>query len=174
MGFVPERSERQPMVRPASLLARPLLAAALVVGLGTAAQAQTQTIPNPTTAEPLRNGDGPRLTQAQRQKIFPDTRALAVQDHRARIVILQQGERCLAAAANGDALRACMRQERQAMQAQHQQHREALRQVFVRNGLPVPDWSKRQGGPGGRPGVRPGGGAYGWDQPGQPQLQPLR
>jgi hypothetical protein len=34
----------------------------------------------------------------------------------------------------------------------------------------VPDWSKRRGGPGGRP----GGGAYGWDQPGQPQLQPLR
>jgi len=58
------------------------------------------------------------------------------------------------------------------MQAQHQQHREALRQVFVRNGLPVPDWSKRQGGPGGRPGARPGGGAYGWDQPGQPLLQP--
>ena len=170
MGSVPKRSERQPMVRLASLLARPLLAAALVVGLGAAAQAQAQTIPNPTTAAPLRKGDGPRLTQAQRQKIFPDTRALAVQDHQARIVILQQGERCLAAAANGDALRACMRQERQAMQAQHQQHREALRQVFVRNGLPVPDWSKRQGGPGGRP----GGGAYGWDHPGQPQVQPLR
>lgn len=159
------------MLRSASLLARPLLAAALVVGLGAAAQAQqTQPIPNPSTAAPLRNGDGPRLSQAQRQKIFPDTRALAVQDHQARIVILQQGERCLAAATNGDALRACMRQERQAMQAQHQQHREALRQVFVRNGLPVPDWSKRQGGPK----AKPGGGTYGWDHPAQPQVQPLR
>ena len=136
---------------------RPLIAAALVLGLGTAVQAQT--------SAPLKpKGEGPRLTEAQRQKVFPETRALAAQDHRARIAILQQGERCISAAPNGDGLRTCMRQERDALQNQRQQHRDALRQVFVRNGIPVPDWSQRKGGRGaGTPGSREG-----WDHPGQP------
>ncbi len=140
---------------------RPLIAAALVLGLGTAVQAQT--------SAPLKpKGEGPRLTEAQRQKVFPETRALAAQDHRARIAILQQGERCINAATNGDGLRTCMRQERDALQNQRQQHRDALRQVFVRNGIPVPDWSQRKGGTS----PRPAGGGYGWDHPGQPK-QPL-
>jgi hypothetical protein len=143
---------------------RPLIAAALVLGLGTAVQAQT--------SAPLKpKGEGPRLTEAQRQKVFPETRALASQDHRARIAILQQGERCISAAPNGDGLRTCMRQERDALQNQRQQHRDALRQVFVRNGIPVPDWSQRKGGTS----PRPAGGGYGWDYPGQPtQPLPLR
>jgi hypothetical protein len=143
---------------------RPLIAAALVLGLGTAVQAQT--------SAPLKpKGEGPRLTEAQRQKVFPETRALAAQDHRARIAILQQGERCISAAPNGDGLRTCMRQERDALQNQRQQHRDALRQVFVRNGIPVPDWSQRKGGTS----PRPAGGGYGWDYPGQPtQPLPLR
>ena len=143
---------------------RPLLAAALVLGLGTAVQAQSSA---PLTPK----GEGPRLTEAQKQKMFPETRALAAQDHRARIVILQQGERCISAAPNGDGLRTCMRQERDALQTQRQQHRDALRQVFVRNGIPVPDWSQRKGGTS----PRPAGGGYGWDYPGQPtQPLPLR
>jgi len=143
---------------------RPLIAAALVLGLGTAVQAQT--------SAPLKpKGEGPRLTEAQRQKVFPETRALAAQDHRARIAILQQGERCISAAPNGDGLRTCMRQERDALQNQRQQHRDALRQVFVRNGIAVPDWSQRKGGTS----PRPAGGGYGWDYPGQPtQPLPLR
>lgn len=136
---------------------RPLIASALVLGLGSAVQAQT--------SAPLKpGGGGPRLTEAQRQKVFPETRTLAVQDHRARIAILQQGERCISAATSGDGLRTCMRQERDAMQNQRQQHRDALRQVFQRNGIAVPDWSKRQGGRG----VGPAGAPEGWDHPGQP------
>jgi hypothetical protein len=143
---------------------RPLIAAALVLGLGTAVQAQSSAPPPP-------KGEGPRLTDAQRQKMFPETRTLAGQDHRARIAILQQGERCISAATNGDGLRSCMRQEREALQNQRQQHRDALRQVFVRNGIPVPDWSQRKGGPS----PRPADGGYGWDQPGQPaERLPLR
>jgi hypothetical protein len=103
--------------------------------------------------------------------VFPETRTLAAQDHRARIAILQQGERCISAATNGDGLRTCMRQERDALQNQRQQHRDALRQVFVRNGIPAPDWSQRKGGPS----PRPAGRGYGWDQPGQPaEPLPLR
>ena len=77
---------------------RPLIAAALMLGLGTAVQAQSSAPPQP-------RGEGPRLTAAQRQKVFPETRSLAVQDHQARIAILQQGERCINAATNGDGLR---------------------------------------------------------------------
>ena len=143
---------------------RPLIAAALLLGLGTAVQAQS-TVP----LKP--RGEGSRLTEAQRLKVFPETRTLAAQDHRARIAILQQGERCISAATNGDGLRTCMRQERDALQTQRQQHRDALRQVFVRNGIPVPDWSQRKGGPS----PRPAGRGYGWDQPGQPaEPLPLR
>ena len=123
---------------------RPLIAAALLLGLGTAVQAQP-----PVPSKP--RGEGPRLTEAQRLKMFPETRTLAAQDHRARIAILQQGERCISAATNGDGLRNCMRQERDALQNQRQQHRNALRQMFVRNGIPVPDWSQRKGSPSPRP-----------------------
>jgi hypothetical protein len=59
-----------------------------------------------------------------------------------------------------------MRQERDALQNQRQQHRNALRQMFVRNGIPVPDWSQRKGGPS----PRPAGRGYGWDRPGQPTV----
>jgi len=136
---------------------RPLIAAALLLGLGTAVQAQS-TVPSKP------RGEGPRLTEGQRLKVFPETRTLAAQDHRARIAILQQGERCISAATNGDGLRNCMRQERDALQNQRQQHRNALRQMFVRNGIPVPDWSQRKGGRG----AGPAGSQQGWDRPGQP------
>lgn len=147
---------------------RPLIAAALLLGLSGAAQAQTaQLRPGPGSQplpQELPRGEGPRLSAAQRQKLFPETRSLAIQDHQARIAILQQGQRCLGAAGNGDALRACMRQERQAMDAQRSRHREALRQAFVRQGIPVPDWSQRSGHRHGGP----GGASQGWDHPGQP------
>lgn len=121
-------------------LHHPLMAAALVVGLGAAAQAQTNAAPPP-------KGDGPRLSEAQKKLVFPETRSLAVQDHQARIAILQRGERCIAAALDGDGLRACMRQERDAIQTQRQQHRQQLRQVFQRHGIAVPKDSKRPAGP---------------------------
>ena len=80
----------------------------------------------------------PQLSQAQQQKIFPEQRALVLQDHRQRIAILQQGERCLSAATNGDALRACMKQERNAYQKQRDDHRAAMRALLQRNGIQPP------------------------------------
>lgn len=134
--------------------ARPL--AAVVASLSLALSAGT------ALAQPM--GDpgggggagGGRLTPAQWQKIFPEFRQQALQDHRARAVILQRGERCIAAASNGDALRACMREERNAMQQQRQEHRTAMRSLFERNGIPAPEWKNRRGGPGGGPGSRGG------------------
>ncbi|MFM7269873.1 MAG: hypothetical protein ACKOZT_15045 [Cyanobium sp.] len=152
----------------------PLLAAVLLLAAGGAAQAQVLPLTPSIPTSPATGGGGPRLTPEQRQRIFPETRALALQDHQARIGILQQGQRCIGAAANGDALRQCMRQERQAVDVQRSRHREALRGVFVRAGIPVPDWSQRQGrrqeGPGG-PGGAPRAG-QGWDQPAQPGAAP--
>ncbi|MFO0038005.1 MAG: hypothetical protein ACK522_03575, partial [Synechococcaceae cyanobacterium] len=70
--------------------------------------------------------------------------------------ILQRGERCIAAARNGDALRAGLREERNARQQQRQQHRPALRSRFELHGIPAPEWKNRRGGPGGGPGSRGG------------------
>jgi hypothetical protein len=105
----------------------------------------------------------PRLSEAQQRRIFPEIRRLAVDDHRARIAILQQGERCSRQAADGDGLRACMRQERARMQSQRQQHRDAVRAVMARNGVVLPE-GKRWGRAGGG---APEGGPEGWRQPRQ-------
>ena len=134
---------------PAQPLVRPLAAAAAALSLALGSGA--------AIAQPVGDPGGPgRLTPAQWQKIFPEFRQQALQDHRARAAILQRGERCIAAAANGDALRACMREERSAMQQQRQQHRAAMRSLFERNGIQAPEWKNRRGGPGGGPGA-PGG-----------------
>lgn len=95
-------------------------------------------------------GAGAQLTPAQQDKIFPEMKALTLKGHRARIAILQKGENCLAAAGTPTALRACMQQERSAYQAQRQVHRAEMRQMFERNGIPMPEWEKggRKGGPG--------------------------
>ena len=122
------------------------LGATAALGLSTSAFAQP-------VGDPARPG---RPTQAQWQKIFPEHRQLVLQDHRARVAILQKGERCIAAAGNGDALRACMRDERSAMQQQRRQHLDAMRALFERNGMPAPEWKNRRGGPAGGPGWRGG------------------
>ena len=138
-----------PIAKPPSPLPSPLAAAAAALCLAlSAGTALAQPVGDP--------GGGGRLTQAQWQKIFPEFRQQALQDHRARAVILQRGERCIAAASNGDALRTCMREERSAMQQQRQQHRTAMRSLFERNGIAAPEWKNRRGGPGGGPGSRGG------------------
>jgi hypothetical protein len=151
------------------------LSLALALGLATAAapalaqpvaQPPTQLSPLPGAApagQGARQQRPQRLTPEQRQKIFPEQRTLAVQDHQARIAILEKGQRCLKAAANADALGDCMRQEREAMQSQRTQHMASMRDLLQRNGLPVPQWRPMRGKPGmGMPGTgMPGGPGYG-------------
>jgi len=149
------------------------LSLALALGLATSAPAQAQPVAPPTTQPGgAPNGQVPRqprpqrLTPEQRQKIFPEQRSLAVQDHQARIAILEKGQRCLKAAANADALSDCMRQEREAMQTQRQQHMTSMRDLLQRNGLPVPQWRPLHGKPGmGMPGGPGYGGGSGTAQP---------
>ncbi|MCS5693689.1 hypothetical protein NZK33_17160 [Cyanobium sp. FGCU-6] len=99
------------------------------------------------------------LTQEQAARIFPERRNLALRDHRARIAILQRGERCIGGAADTDALSRCMREERGAMMRQRQEFFSAMRTVYERNGLQPPDWkSRRNRGTWGGGGQEGGGG----------------
>jgi Spy/CpxP family protein refolding chaperone len=158
------------MTLPSLSLRRPgslrRLSLALALGLATgAAPALAQPVAQPLTQPTIQPGGAPggqgirqqrpqRLTPEQRQKIFPEQRSLAVQDHQARIAILEKGRRCLAAAANADALSDCMRQEREAMQSQRTQHMASMRDLLQRNGLPVPQWRPLRSKPGmGMPGT---------------------
>jgi len=100
-----------------------------------------------------------RPTPAQMQKIFPEQKRLAISDQQARIAILQRGERCLSAAGSSQALRTCMKEQRDASQRQRQQHRTAMKSLLERNGIPLPQWGsgERKGKWGGeRPQGRPG------------------
>jgi len=116
-----------------------LQALALLVSLvGPAALAQPVG-PNP------QGGQGGRLTPEQRAKVFPEQRRLALQDRQARIAILRRGESCLQNAGNADALRDCMRAEREAMGQQRRQLMDSLKALYERNGLPAPRWMQRQG-----------------------------
>ncbi len=121
-----------------SLLA-PALAAALVFGSGRAAFAQAP-------AAPIRSSP---ISEAQWQKIFPEHKQLTLRDQSARSAILQTGERCVAVAANHDALRTCMREERAATMKQRRQYNDSLRAMFERNGVKMPELRKSPGGKGG-------------------------
>lgn len=124
------------------LPSRPLaglpLLALLLVGLG-----GPQTLAQPVGSPPKAQ----RLTPEQQQKLFPDQRRLALSDRRARIAILERGQSCVQSAANPEALRNCMRTERQAMREQRRQHMDDVQALFERNGLPAPQWKQRQGRP---------------------------
>jgi hypothetical protein len=155
------------MTLPSLSLRRPgslrRLSLALALGLATTtapAPALAQPVAQPLTPQPTTQPGGApggpgtrqqrpqRLTPEQRQKIFPEQRSLAVQDHQARIAILEKGRRCLTAAANADAMSNCMRQEREAMQSQRTQHMASMRDLLQRNGLPVPQWRPLRSKPG--------------------------
>jgi hypothetical protein len=102
-------------------------------------------------------GRSPRLTPEQKARVFPDLRRLALNDHRARIRLLEQGERCINGAGSAEALQGCMRREREQYRSLREQHRSEVKQLFQRNGLPVPSWERGGRGPGGGAG---GGGGY--------------
>lgn len=131
-----------PTATPTRLLSRPparISALALLLLSLAGGQALAQPVgPNPQPR---------RLTPEQQQKLFPDQRRLAIADHRARLAILQRGESCLQKANTSDALRSCMREERDAMRQQRREHMGELQALFERNGLPAPQWKQRLGKP---------------------------
>lgn len=107
-------------------------------------------------APALAGPDGGRLTPEQAAKIFPESRALMLKDRRARIAILEKGERCVQAAGDGDALRRCLKDERSASMRQRRQTMDEMRRLYEHNGLTMPQWrGGRSGEAGGEGGANP-------------------
>ncbi|MEB3165726.1 MAG: hypothetical protein VKO65_03565 [Cyanobacteriota bacterium] len=125
------------------------LAAALAFGSGGVALAQTPAAPAPARQN--------RISDAQWQKMFPEHKQLSLRDLRARVEISQRGERCVSGAANQDALRTCMREQRDAMQEQRRRHMQEMRAMFERNGIKMPELKKGPDGKGGGWGRGDGG-----------------
>ena len=98
----------------------------------------------PVMAGPEPGSGRSSLTPEQAAKVFPEHRTLALKDRRARIAILQQGERCIGGAGNPDALSNCLREERGAMMRQRQEYFGAMRSLYQRLGLPAPEWKMRR------------------------------
>lgn len=98
----------------------------------------------PSLAQTIEAGPG-RLTPAQQQKVFPEWRRLTLQSAQGRIAILQKHQQCVTAASSYTALKACQVQERQALMSQRQQQREAMRQLFERNGITLPSKQNDKG-----------------------------
>ncbi len=100
----------------------------------------------PHLAEAKEPGSGRlKLTPAQQQKLFPEWRRLSQEATQGKIAILQKHQQCIASANTTEAMRACQRQQRQAMDSQRQQQREAMRQLLQRNGI-TPPQPRQDGG----------------------------
>ncbi|MFQ6539170.1 MULTISPECIES: hypothetical protein [Aphanothece] len=84
-----------------------------------------------------------RLTPAQKEKVFPERKALLLKQQQQRLTIQQKGQRCTQAAKDQQALRACMKEERMATRQLRSQYREEMRKIYERNGIKAP-----VGGPG--------------------------
>ena len=119
-------------------------ALATVLAAGLSGLALVLTTPAMALAGPGGRGPEGRLTPQQKQQVFPDMKRLQTQDYRARIAILQKGERCMGAAGNADALMACKREERNAYRENRNQHRQAMEQMFRKYGIAMPEWGKKR------------------------------
>lgn len=91
---------------------------------------------------------GSRLTPQQRQQLFPEQKQLWLQHSRARISGLQTAERCVQAAQSADAFKSCLQRERQSNMESRRSHWSAMRALFSRYGIQLPERPERRGGPG--------------------------
>ncbi len=133
----------------------PPVAATLAVILQMAA-GQAQAVPGAGT------DDGPsagrkawlesveKLTPSQKQELFNFRRSQSLKTHAEQISILQNGERCITAATNLEALQACRQQAMQSRRALMTRNRDQARAFSQKLGLPLPE--PRGEGKGGRRG----------------------
>ena len=134
------------MINPASLTSAPhlnlsmtsltpsLLPALLLAALTTPVLAQSQIPPS----------QGGSVQAAQREAFLRARVDLERRSHAGRIAILQEADRCIAAAATMAAYRACERQEKEARQQFRSQMQAEIQAFRARFGLPP-----RQGSGGG-------------------------
>ena len=91
-----------------------------------------------------------RLTPAQKEKIFPERKALSVKQQKERSQIQQKSQRCVSAASNQQQLRNCRKDERKANQELRAQYREGMRKIYERNGIEAPVGGPGKGRKGGK------------------------
>jgi hypothetical protein len=118
----------------------PLRRAALLLG-GLCAGLALSTGPSLAQSGDLVPRSG-RLTPEQQRRIFPDLKRLSVADYAERTRMLERAQRCVSAASSYEAYQSCRRQERQAYGEWRRQQQEQLRQLFERNGIPMPERGK--------------------------------
>ena len=86
-----------------------------------------------------------KLTREQQEKIFPERKALLLDDIKERRRILETSERCINGARKSDGLQECLKTQRKAEMSLRQKERDGMRRIFARNGIDAP-----VGGPGGK------------------------
>jgi hypothetical protein len=87
----------------------------------------------------------PRLSETQRQELFQRRRAIEQKSHAGRIAILQDADRCISAAQNREAFRACEQKEQQARRQLRSQLRAEAEQIRAQFGLPQrPEGGRKQ------------------------------
>jgi len=86
-----------------------------------------------------------KLSKEQQEKIFPERKALLLEDLKERRRILETSERCVNGARKSDGLRDCLKTQRKAEMTLRQKERDGMRRIFERNGIDAP-----VGGPGGK------------------------
>lgn len=118
------------------------MASALAAGLS--GLAFVFTTPALALAGPGRGESVARLTPQQKQQVFPEIKRLQRQDYRARIAILQKGERCIDQANNTDDLLVCKREGANAQRLNRNQHRQAMEQVFKTYDITMPEWDEKR------------------------------
>ncbi|MBE9154751.1 hypothetical protein [Cyanobium sp. LEGE 06113] len=120
-------------------------AAGLSLALGSLGPALAQTSAPPE-----------RLTPAQREKIFPERKALTLKLQKERSQIQQKSERCVSGASNQQELRSCRKDERKANQKLRAQYRDEMRKIYERNGIEAPVGGPGKGRRGGKRQATPG------------------
>ena len=82
-----------------------------------------------------RDGTRPKLSSEQKQELFAARRAWEIKSHDRRIFILQEAQRCIKAAADRSAYKACEDAEGEARTALRKEARENLNATRIKLGL---------------------------------------
>jgi hypothetical protein len=91
-----------------------------------------------------------RLTPAQKEKIFPERKALMLKQQQQSLKIQEEYLRCTKAASDQNALRNCKKADRQAQQKLRAETREEMRKIYARNGIQAPVGGPGKGRKGGK------------------------
>jgi len=117
---------------------RKILAAAALLPLLNGGVNAVQAQPTDLPKQERPAFERPTFTKEQLQNLFKLRASIEQKSHAGRIAILQEAQRCVAAAQTPTALKACEQAEREAHQKLRQQLRTEAEQLRSQYGLPKP------------------------------------